>query len=422
MRLLLVAPTVDPTDVGEAWVGWQWASRLAERHELTLLTYRKRGRPSVVDRLPHARVIEWVEPPMLGSAERLNSLLKPAYVPFYFKARRWIGQALTRGERFDIAHQPLPVAMRYPSPLRDAGLPYVLGPVGGGLQSPAAFAAQDTAPAYMALRRLDPWRLRHDPALRGSYEHASCVLGIAPYVEDALRDLHLRRFVVLSETALEGLPTGSAAPARSGPLRLLFVGRLIRTKGARDAIASLDHLRDLDVTLDIVGDGFDRTACERLVVDLDLGGRVTFHGSLQRDQVDALYRSADVFVFPSFREPGGNVVFEAMGHSLPLVVSDRGGPASAVDDTCAFRVTPLDPAQFAAEIAEAVRALYSDPGLRARMGHAARERVAAIGLWTVKIAIAEQLYDEVLADHALNTGRRPATDSLTSIEGKTSCI
>ena len=50
-------------------------------------------------------------------------MLKPGYVPFYFRARRWIRQALARGERFDLAHQPVPVAMRYPSPVRRAGHP-----------------------------------------------------------------------------------------------------------------------------------------------------------------------------------------------------------------------------------------------------------------------------------------------------------
>lgn len=416
MRLLLVAPTVDPDDVGESWVAWQWARHLTSRHEVTLLTYRKRGHPSVVDRLPAARVVEWVEPPLVGSAERLNSLMKPGYVPFHLRARRWIRAASARGERFDVGHQPLPVAMRYPSPLRGSGIPYVLGPVGGGLQSPPALDVEDTAPWYLALRRLDPWRLRHDPLLRATYEEAACVLGIASYVGDALSELRIRRLEILSETGLEELPPAPVPARRTGPLRLLFVGRLIRTKGARDAIAAMGHLRDLDVVLDVVGDGFDREECERLAGLLGVADRVVFHGAQPRERVDALYRAADVFVFPSFREPGGNVVFEAMGQALPLVVSDRGGPASAVDDGCGIRVTPTGPERYAADLAGAIRRLARDPALRARMGAAARARVIAVGLWSSKVDAADRIYDEVVTDHRRTTRALPPRAD--RIEGK----
>ena len=64
--------------------------------------------------LPGVRVIEWQEPAILGWAERLNSMLKPGYIAFYLKARQWIRRAMADGERFDLAHQIVPVAMRYP--------------------------------------------------------------------------------------------------------------------------------------------------------------------------------------------------------------------------------------------------------------------------------------------------------------------
>lgn len=170
MRLLLVATTIDGADVGEAWVAYQWADHLSRRHDVTLLTYRKRGAPRIAPQLPHARVIEWVEPPLFGKLERFNALLKPGYFAFLIKACRWIRDAARRGEEFDLAHQVVPVAMRYPSPFAGRPIKYVLGPVGGGLTSPSAFAEQETDPWYQRLRRLDRWRLLHDPWLRSTYE------------------------------------------------------------------------------------------------------------------------------------------------------------------------------------------------------------------------------------------------------------
>lgn len=396
-KLLLVAPTCDPDDVGEAWIAFQWASRLAKRHDATVLTYRKRGRPPIAPMIPEARIVEWQEPPLVGRAERINSMLKPAYLPFEIRARRWIKRALSRGDQFDVAHQPAPVAMRYPSPLAGLGIPYVIGPVGGSLDSPAGFRSEDTAPWYVNMRRFDAFRVRFDPLLRRTYRDAACVLGIADYVRDFLGPIPLRRFEQLADAGIDSLPPQPPRAPHEGPLRLLYVGRVVRTKGVRDAIAAMGLLADIDVTLDVVGDGFDLAACRELATQLSLGDRVRFHGRRTRAEVDDFYRAADVFVFPSFREPGGSVVFEAMAMSLPLIVCARGGPASSVDDACGLKLTAIDPQQLASDLAAAIRALQADPQRRLAMGRAARERVAAIGLWDAKMEAIDRLYDELIA-------------------------
>jgi glycosyltransferase involved in cell wall biosynthesis len=397
LKLLLIAPFCDGNDVGEAWVGHQWVRHLAERHDVTLLTYYKRDRMRPSEQLSGLRVVEWVEPAALDRSERLNSMLKPGYLPFYYHARRWIRAALARGERFDLAHQVIPVAMRYPCPAAGMGIPFMIGPVGGSLSSPPGFEADEgTTPWYVKLRHLDQLRMRHDPFLRRTYEQASGVIGIAPYVKDLLEGIPLRRFDVMSETGIEQLPQRVDRHMRTGTVKLLFVGRIVRTKGARDLIRALDNLRDLPVDLDLVGDGFDRAACEALTAELGLAGRVHFHGRLPRDQVNDFYRAADIFAFPSYREPGGNVAFEAMSYGLPLIVSDIGGPGNVVDDTCGIRVHPDTPGQYAHDIAAAVAQLVTQPTLRYTLGEGARRQVADIALWGNKVRNLEVIYAKAL--------------------------
>jgi glycosyltransferase involved in cell wall biosynthesis len=329
-------------------------------------------------------------------------MLIPGYVPFYFRSRRWIRGAVARGERFDLAYQPVPVALRYPSPVAGLGIPFVMGPLGGSLRSPPGFRQEEatTTPWYVRLRALDRWRVGHDPLLRGTYEKAACVIGIAAYVEDFLAGISLRRFRVMSETGIERLPGAVDRTGRQGAVRLLFVGRLVRTKGARDAIRALGLTRDLPAVLDVVGDGFDRAACEALTAELGLTGRVRFHGWLPRARIDEFYRSADVFVFPSYREPGGNVPFEAMGYGLPLIVSDVGGPGSVVDESCGIRLHPVSPDQYARELASAITRLVADPGLRWALGEGARRRAAEIGLWDSRIEQLDAIFAEILAVHS----------------------
>ncbi len=396
LKLLLIAPC-DGEDIGEAWVAHQWVRHLASRHEVTLLTYYKRGRTPPSRQLHGVRVIEWAEPPYFGRAERLNSMLKPGYLPFYVRARRWIRQSGASIGQFDVAYQPVPVAMRYPSPVAGLGIPYIIGPVGGSLPIPPGFGAgEDTAPWYVGLRRLDRLRTRRDPLLRRTYEQASCVIGIAPYVKDFLTQVRLRRFEVMSETGIDRLPASVDRAGRVGDVRLLFVGRLVRTKGARDAIRALALVRHLPAVLDVVGDGFDRAACEALTAELGLTGRVRFHGWIPREQVSTFYRSADIFVFPSYREPGGNVTFEAMGHGLPLIVSDIGGPGAAVDEKSGIRLHPESLDQYVRDIAVAITQLVSDRSLRHSLGEGARRRVSEIGLWDTKVGRLEEIFDDIL--------------------------
>ena len=395
LSILLVAPTIDRTDVGEAWVAYQWADHLSSRHDLTVLTYRKRNSLPVAEQLPNANVVEWREPPLLGKAERLNSLLKPGYLPFAARARHWIKKAIAH-HHFDIAHQPLPVAMRYPSPLAGLPIPYIIGPVGGSLDTPDSFRTTDTAPWYIQLRKLDSFRLRFDPVLRATYRGAACVLGIAPYVGDLLQNVPTRRIEYLSETGLVQLPEKVQRDKDDRHIRVLFVGRVIRTKGVRDLVSALSHVHDQRVTADIVGSGFDLQNCIDLASELDLSARITFHGAVPREEVDAFYRSADIFVFPSYREPGGNAVFEAMGYGLSLIVCSRGGPSAAVDESCAISIPVTTPERYAHDFAAAITKLAQDTDLRQSMGLAARHRVQQVGMWPSKIERVEEIYADVI--------------------------
>jgi glycosyltransferase involved in cell wall biosynthesis len=395
MRILMIAPACDGEDIGEAWVAAQWAKLLSAQYDLTLLTTFKRGHTPMSRQLSECHVVEWPEPPGVHAFERLNSLMHPGYIPFYFRARNWIRGRISSGDSFDVAHQVVPVAMRYPSPAAGFSLPLVIGPVGGSLQSPAAFIVEEGAtPWWQRLRKLDAWRIKHDPLLRRTYEEAACVIGVAEYVRDFLADLDVRRFEVMSETAVpevrELIPRGD----RGGPVRLLYVGRIVRTKGLRDVIRAMAIVRDLDVELDIVGSGNDRQACDALVRDLQLEGRVKFHGQIARSQVDRFYQKADVFVFPSYREPGGNVSLEAMSFGLPLIVCRVGGPGANVNDNCAVRLDAVSPGQLAADCATAIRKLVTDPKLRREMGVAAREHVATAHLWPQRVARVAAIYKE----------------------------
>ena len=399
-HVVLLAPCCDGTDTGEAWSTFQWVRHLSARCRVTVLSYRKRDRPSVVEQLPGVEVVEWNDLPLVGRARRFNAMAKPGYAAFYLRARRWLRRAPSRRRRIDLIHQLAPLAPRYPSPAAGLGVPWVLGPVGGGLVAPSAFAsdlARDM-PWFERLRGLDALRLAHDPILRHTLTDAAAVVGVAPYVGQLLGAVPLQRFVVESETGVLDPAAASTRSGRQGPLQLLFVGRVLARKGCRylvRAVARLPNPRD--VRLDVLGSGTDLEHCRGLVRELGLHEVVRFHGQVPRAQVDEAYRRADVFVFPSLIEPSGNVVFEALAHGLPVVTCASGGPGHVVDGSCGVALPPTTPDALVQALAGALSGLLSDPIGRERLAVGACRRVRELADWGLKADRMLSLYEKVLS-------------------------
>jgi glycosyltransferase involved in cell wall biosynthesis len=410
LKLLLIAAGCDNAAVGEGGSTFQWVSRIGQRHDVTLLTLRNSLRPPTSLQLPHVRVFDWPELRFFEKKHRFNSMLKPSYVGLYFRARRWINSRLQQGETFDLVHQISPLALRYPSPGSGLGIPFIIGPLGGSIDDPEGFGADfGKVPWYIQLRKIDEWRLRHDPLLRRTYSSADRIIAVAPYVVDLLGSLPSHDVELMTETGVVALPALSSSQEKDRrKLKLLFVGRVIRSKGVRDAIRALAQVSDLDqLQFDVVGDGDDLEACKHEARELGLSPRVMFHGRVPRSEVDRFYAKADVFLFPSFREPSGNVVVEAMSYGLPVITADRGGPRFVVDESCGFRVPVLNPSQFAEGLAAGIRRLLQDSSLVERMGAAAREKIKHEYLWDAKVDRLEEIYFSVLSKRSPCTSVKP---------------
>lgn len=397
MKILLIAPNMDSGDVGEAFVAFKWAEALSLRVELTVLAFERPGMRPLAKQLPLARVVTWAEPAWARRHERLNAMLKPAWPVFASKVKAWLAAELAQGAGFDLTHQLMPQAARYASPLRHFSVPYIIGPLGGALDTPAAFRAEmGSAPFFTRLRGLDAWRFRHDPTLRASYARAACVLGVAPYVEDILGAIPLRRFESVLELGIDALAAHPRPLRHNGQLRLLHVGRGVRTKGLRDVVRAMAQLRDLPgITLTSAGYGEETALCAAEAQAMGIADRVTFLGRQPRDAVEMLYASHDAFVFPSFREPAGGVLYEAMRHGLPVVTAARGGPDCIIDDTAGIRVPVHTPSQFATDIAAAIRGLHDSPAKIAALGAGAKAKVAREGLWSAKADRMVGLYQSI---------------------------
>jgi glycosyltransferase involved in cell wall biosynthesis len=401
MKVLLITWACDLDDISEPAVTARWVREISKDHEVTLFSISKPERFGCVrSQFPDLDVIEWHDYKVPPSLERFRAIVKPGYIPYYVRARRFLKQLL-RDKHFDVIHHLSPFAWRYPSPAVGLGVPLVRGPVAGGLETPTAFrdAVDAGGHAFMFLRKTDNFRINHDPVLRSSYRNANHVLMAAPYVRELLAPLSIKSSSIEIE---HGIPMGSIppaimrAPSPDGKVNLLFVGRIVQTKGLLYAIRALAEISSISsVMLTVIGDGDDLPACRAEVARLGLADNVDFLGWMPKHAVEDAYRRADVFVFPSFREPTGGVLMEAMMYGLPCITCAYGGPDYIVDDTSGIKVEPTTEAEFVSGLATAIDRLTLDFDLRQEMSAMARSRIVENFGWEEKRKRISQLYNKL---------------------------
>lgn len=113
-------------------------------------------------------------------------------------------------------------------------------------------------------------------------------------------------------------------PEGSGPIHLLYAGKLDSSKGVPWLLRSLQYVQ-APWHLHLVGggSGTERDLCLRLAAAL--GDKVTIHGVLSHQQLGALMRKCDIFVLPSFFEGLPLVLLEALACGCAIVTTDLPG-------------------------------------------------------------------------------------------------
>jgi colanic acid/amylovoran biosynthesis glycosyltransferase len=100
----------------------------------------------------------------------------------------------------------------------------------------------------------------------------------------------------------------------------------------------------------VVGDGPERNRLEQLMRSLGIEKAVSFCGWVSHAEVLRRLRSADVMLFPSIRDNGAGVIFEALATGAVPVVADFGGPGDIVHPEVGYKVALTDESDMVSEI------------------------------------------------------------------------
>ncbi len=160
-----------------------------------------------------------------------------------------------------------------------------------------------------------------------------------------------------------------------GEIMLLSVGELNNNKNHDTAIKAIALLPERFKYV-IVGKGEKEAALRALCAELGMEDRVTFAGF--RDDVHSFCKSADAFVFPSYREGLSLSLMEAMAAGLPVVCSRIRGNTDLIDEgKGGFLSDPSDCKAFA----ESILALFRED--RVKIGRYNREKIFSFSIQRV---------------------------------------
>jgi len=366
LRVLLLGPDCNPDRVSIPFVTYSHAAALAQLHHVTLV-----ARASVEDALRRAKApfdaIEVVRTPLLDrifdwcfrrifkkncDSQVLTAFRYPFFVAFEWRAWRQLRRRIFAHE-FDVVLRLVPMSPALPSPfayfLRKGPIPFVIGPLNGGLPWPQGFSQLDNQREWIAgLRNL----YRFLPFAQSTYRHATAIIAASSQTYAEFVAYQDKLFFVPEPGIGRSVCSGdSRRPEPGAKLELIFVGGLVPRKACDLALRGAAPLLRSDLArFTVVGDGPERSRLEQLTRSLGIEKAVSFCGWLSHAEVLSRMRSADVFVFPTLRDNGAGVVFEALATGAVPVVVDFGGPGDTVHSEIGYKVPLTNESDMVSQI------------------------------------------------------------------------
>ena len=383
LRILLLAPLCDPEGVSMPYVTYSHAAALAQLHDVDLVigspseehVRRANGRFRNVEviRMPVLeRISSWSMRKIFKynyDTQVLTAFSYPFSLAFEWYAWRQLRHRIFAGD-FDLILRLLPMSPVLPSPfayfLRKGPIPFVIGPLNGGLPWPAGFSQLENQKEWISnLRNL----YRYLPFARSTYRHAAAIIAASSQTYAEFAAYSDKLFFVPEPGIARSLCFPDSRNRDSdAKLELIFVGGLVPRKGCDLALrAAAPMLRSDLARFTVIGDGPERKRLEELARSLGIEKAVVFSGWLGHAEVLGHLRSADVFVFPSLRDNGAGVVFEALASGAVPVVADFGGPGDIVHPDVGYKVALTSENDIVVQMERALAELVNDRNLLERL-------------------------------------------------------
>ena len=412
LRILLLGPNCNPEEVCIPFVTYSHGAALAQLHDVTLVAREAVEGPLRRANAPF-RAIEVVRTPRLDrffdwcfrnicksnyDSQLRTALGYPFSIAFEWQAWRQLRHRIFADE-FDVVLRLVPMSPVLPSPfaffLRKGPIPFVIGPLNGGLPWPPGFTQLERQKEWIAGLRT---AYRFLPFARSTYRHATAIIAASSQTCSEFAAYRDKLFFVPEPGIDRSMcSSDSRTTAPGSKLDLIFVGGLVPRKACDLALRAAAPLLRSDLArFTVVGDGPERNRLEQLAQSLGIETAVSFCGWICHEEVLNKMRCADVFVFPSLRDNGAGVVFEALATGAVPVVADFGGPGDIVHADVGYKVPLTNEDEMIAQMQTILAGLEQDRDLLNRLRQNgvsyARERLT----WEAKAQSTTQVLNWVV--------------------------
>jgi L-malate glycosyltransferase len=392
---------------GDGLIAHGFITQLARRgHRLHVAAQRLKLREPLH---PNVAVYEIASRSSGNFAKRMEYMLR---------VRRLL-RTLQKDYCFDLIHQLNPVCTGISLSLIGSGLPLVLGTY-------VARWPDDPAPGVVGSLMQGAFARGRDVISALQQWQADTLVLTTPAAEnclpnpDGVRDrVYFLPHGVDTELFCPEVEQGSTDQTLEDPRHpsILFFANVVKRKGIFTLINAFPAVASEfpEARLRIVGDGPDLPEARQRVAALSCAHQVEFLGRQEHVDAPAFYRNCTVYCLPSFGEPYGGTLVEAMSCGKAVVVTDSGGPPYIVSKEGGRCV----PAGDSASLGTALIELLRDPARCAAMGRRNRRVVEATMSWDHVTERLENIYEITLS-----TGRQKGNRSknLTAVSGAVSRV
>ncbi|MBM4152669.1 MAG: glycosyltransferase, partial [Kiritimatiellaceae bacterium] len=334
LRVLISAYACEPGKGSEAGVGWNMALHMSKIHDVWVVT-RANNEEVIQPALPEKDAPHFIYYDLPKWARWWKRGARGAQL-YYYLWQICAGRMLKKhyAGQFDVGHHVTFVRYWMPTCFPKIGIPYIIGPVGGGEFAPVVF--ENRFPwkprVYEKVRRLIRLAVPLDGFVRASIANAACVLSTTKESAAKIRKLNARRVEFFPESGLSRSEFEQLAAIQdnSASDRFIFVssGRLLALKAFELGLRAFAKADIAHSEYWIIGDGPEMHRLKALASTLDIADRVSFKGWVQRKDGLQLLASTHVLVHPSLHDSGGWVCPEAMALGKAVICLNLGGPGA----------------------------------------------------------------------------------------------
>jgi len=390
LKILMSAYACEPDKGSEPGIGWRWALETAALgHDVCVIT-RANNHPGIArgfvqqGKPKNLHFIYYDLPQWARWWKRGGHGVHLYYLLWQWGAYRCARKSHVE-QAYDAVHHITFGVTRHPSFMGRLGIPFIVGPLGGGERAPVALRQycalsgriKDTLrDGVNTLARFDPW-------VRQMYAQAALILLKTTQSLDWLPLQYRDKACCMLEVGIDqrspppGLSTVAQRPHQA--LHVLYVGRFIYWKGMDLGLRAIARLRErgTPVRLTMIGQGPALQRWQMLTKKLKLASCVTWAPWMKQQDLLQAYATFDTLLFPSLHDSSGNVALEAMANGLPVVCLDLGGPATLINPHCGIvvPVSGMTADEVIEALADALGTLATDHHLVPRLRNGALLRV-----------------------------------------------